>query len=139
MPFLVRLVSCGTAVLVAVALVPGLSIAPGGRAGATVLGAAGVGAVFGLVNAGAQHLVARLPLPMYVRTLGLVTLATNAAVLAVTAWLTGWVGYGLRVDDVGSAVVGGFLVSVVAFVVETWVVARVESRRGAGRPSHARS
>lgn len=139
MPFLVRLVSCGAAVLVAVALVPGLSIVPGGRAGTTVLVAAGVGAVFGLVNAGAQRLVARLPLPLYVRTLGLVTLATNAAVLAVTAGLTGWLGYGLRVADVGSAVVGGFLVSVVAFVVETWVLARVDPRRGAGRPSHARA
>lgn len=55
MSFLVRLVSCGAAVLVAVALVPGLAIVPGGRAGTTLLSAAGVGAVFGLLNAGSRR------------------------------------------------------------------------------------
>jgi putative membrane protein len=131
MPFIIRLVSCGAAILVATWLIPGLRIVPGDQAWETVLTALAVGAVFGLVNAAVQRLVARLSLPMFLRTFGVVIVVTNALVLALTAWITHLTDHGLRIDDVGSAVVGGLVVSVVAFVLEAAALARIERWRDA--------
>lgn len=131
MTFVVRLLINAVAIWVATLVVPGLEIVPEGGTSTTVLTSVGVALVFGLVNAVVRPLVVFLSLPLYLLTLGLFTLVVNALMLALTAWITEITDYGLRIDDFGAALLGGFVVSVISFLLSVFVLSRVERRPGA--------
>lgn len=73
-----------------------------------------VGAVFGIVNYLLRPLLTILGLPFIVLTLGLFMLVINAALLGATAGLLEI----LSVSGFWSAVFGGLVVSIVAWVLE---------------------
>ena len=80
-----------------------------------------IGLVFGIVNAVVKPIVALLSLPLYILTLGLFTLVVNALMLMLTAWITEFTTWGLRVDNFGTAVLAGLLISVVSLVLSALV------------------
>lgn len=117
------------ALWVATLVVPGIEITSRGSQLEQVLTFLVVGAVFGLVNLVVRPVVKLLSLPLYVLTLGLFSLVVNAAMLELTAWLSGTTRLTLVVDDFfWSAVLGGVVVGVVSWLLALLVPERRHHR-----------
>jgi putative membrane protein len=70
--------------------------------------------IFSVVNMILGPIFRLLSLPFIVLTLGLFLLIVNAALLAITAWLSSH----LAVDSFGAAVFGGFLIALFSWIAE---------------------
>lgn len=121
MGFVVRVIVNGIAIWFATLIVPGLEIVGSTGGWSTVGIVLLIALVFGIVNAIVKPIVALLSLPLYILTLGLFTLVVNALMLMLTAWITELTSWGLRVDNFGTAVLGGLLISVVSLVLSALV------------------
>lgn len=121
MRFVLRVIVNGIAIWFATLIVPGLEIVGSSGGWNTVGIVLLIGLVFGIVNAVVKPIVALLSLPLYILTLGLFTLVVNALMLMLTAWITEFTTWGLRVDNFGTAVLGGLLISVVSLVLNALV------------------
>lgn len=75
-----------------------------------------VALVLGLVNALVRPVVKALACGLVVLTLGLFLLVINALMLFVTSLVATQLGFGFRVDDVTSALLGSLIISVVSWV-----------------------
>jgi putative membrane protein len=114
--FLVRLVASAAGLAVAAWILGGISVGAAGDTPARrTLTLLGVALVFGLVNAVVKPIVSLLTLPLFVLTLGLITLVINALLLQLTAWISAQVGLHFTVAGFGSALVGAIIVSLVSF------------------------
>jgi len=71
-----------------------------------------VAVIFGLVNTIIGTIVKILSIPLYVLTLGLISLVINGFLLWLTAWLTHWWSWGLRVDDFWWGIVAALVITV---------------------------
>ncbi|TQL02448.1 phage holin family protein [Cellulomonas sp. SLBN-39] len=116
MGFVVRVLINGVAIWLATLLLPGLTVIGGDSTGGEIGVILLVALVFGLVNAIVKPIVNVLSIPLYILTLGLFTLVVNALMLMLTAWITEQTSWGLRIEDFGTAVLGGLIVAVVSFV-----------------------
>lgn len=116
MSFFIRTLVTAASLWVAMQLVPGLSLTPHAFTGATQtdywLTLVIVALALGIINAFVRPVVLVLSLPVTCLTLGLFTLVVNGLMLVLVAWL----GLGLRVDNILSAIVGALIVSVVSAV-----------------------
>ncbi|MGW2330019.1 phage holin family protein [Streptomyces sp. NPDC001700] len=74
-----------------------------------------VALVFGLVNVVVKPVVKLLAFPLFILTLGLITLVINALMLLLTSWLAGQLDLSFHVDGFGAAFLGGLIVSIVAW------------------------
>lgn len=74
-----------------------------------------VALVFGLVNFLVKPLVKLLTFPLFILTLGLITLVVNALMLLLTSWLSDQLGLSFHVDGFWTAVLGGLIISVVSW------------------------
>jgi putative membrane protein len=74
-----------------------------------------VALVFGLVNWLVKPVVKLLSFPLFILTLGLITLVVNALMLILTSWLAGKLDLKFHVHGFWTAVVGGLIVSVVSW------------------------
>jgi putative membrane protein len=134
--FVLRVVVNALALWVATWLLPGMDITSSATAEAAAGAGAGgasaavgvalaylfIGLVFGLVNALVRPIVSFLSLPVTCLTLGLFALIINAAMLALTAWLSGYTPVHLTIDAFfWTAVLGAIIISLVSAVVG-WVV-----------------
>lgn len=117
MRFLVRLLVNGAAIWLCTLVVDGISLAPTSSTGATLLELGVVALVFTLVNTVVRPVVALLSLPLYILTLGLFFLVVNALMLMLTGWLTQLTDYGLYVDGFWTAVLGGLVIAVAAWLI----------------------
>jgi putative membrane protein len=81
--------------------------------------------IFSVLNMMLGPIIRLLSLPVIVLTLGLFLFVINGALLALTAALSSH----LSIDDFGSAVLGGFLISVFSWLFEMLLPARL-TRRG---------
>lgn len=106
--FLVQLVFTAIALAVAAWLIPGIRVADGQSLVLTAV-------IFGLVNAIVKPALTFLSCPLIVLTLGLFLLVINAAMLGITAWISGQIDGGFAVDGFGSALLGALVVSVVSW------------------------
>jgi putative membrane protein len=126
MAFLIRVLINGVAIWLATLLLSGLDVVGADsdweKVGIILL----ISLVFGVVNAVVKPIVAFLSIPLYILTLGLFTLVVNALMLLLTAWITEFTEWGLRIDDFWDAVFGALIISVVSFVLS---LAIPESRR----------
>ena len=75
-----------------------------------------VALVFGLVNFLVKPIVKVLTFPLFVLTLGLITLVVNALMLLLTSWVAGLLNVGWHVDSFWTAVGGAIVVSIVSFI-----------------------
>lgn len=82
-------------------------------------------AIFGVVNALIRPVVMVLSCPFLVITLGLFTLIVNAAMLALTAWVSGRLNLEFDVDGFRAAFLGALLISAVSVVLSATVGRRL--------------
>lgn len=74
-----------------------------------------VALVFGVVNWLVKPVVKVLSFPLFILTLGLITLVVNALMLLLTSWLAGKLDLDFHVHGFWTAIVGGLIVSVVSW------------------------
>ncbi|MFF1680688.1 phage holin family protein [Streptomyces sp. NPDC058256] len=74
-----------------------------------------VAVVFGLVNFLVKPLVQVLTFPLFILTLGLITLVVNALMLLLTSWLADKLDLSFHVDGFWTAVLGGLIISIVSW------------------------
>ncbi|GAA5048717.1 phage holin family protein [Streptomyces similanensis] len=74
-----------------------------------------VALVFGLVNFLVKPVLKVLTLPLFILTLGLITLVVNALMLLLTSWVCGKLQLSFHVEGFWTAVLGGLVVSVVSW------------------------
>ncbi|KRA25226.1 hypothetical protein ASD65_12930 [Microbacterium sp. Root61] len=119
MRFLIRVVINAFAIWV-VTLIPALMVSvipfPPGETLQFVLTLLIVAAIFALVNTLIGTVIKVLAFPLYVLTLGLISLIINAFLLWLTAWLTHWWNWGLRVEDFWWGVVAALIISLINWV-----------------------
>jgi putative membrane protein len=80
--------------------------------------------IFSVVNLIIGTVLRLISLPLLVLTLGLFLIVIDAAVLAITAWLSSH----LSIDSFGAALLGGLLVGVFSWVAELAMPARWRRR-----------
>jgi putative membrane protein len=106
---LLRAVVSAVALWVASQIVPGIHI---GDWQSLVAGTA----IFAIVNALIRPLAAFATFCLVVVTFGVFLLVINAAMLGLTAWISGQLGLNFDVDGFWSAVLGASVISLVSFV-----------------------
>jgi putative membrane protein len=75
-----------------------------------------LGALFGLVNSIIGTVIKIVAFPLFVLTLGLVSLLMNGILLIITAWITSGWGWGLDVGAFWPGVLAGILLSIINWV-----------------------
>ena len=119
MGFLIRVVINAFAIWV-VTLIPALQVFvipfPPGETLQLVLTLLLVAVIFALVNTIIGTVIKVLAFPLYILTLGLIGLIINAFLLWLTAWLTHWWNWGLRVEDFWWGVVAAILISLINWI-----------------------
>lgn len=119
MGFLIRVVVNAFAIWV-VTLIPALQVfvipfAPGETL-QLMLTLLLVAVIFALVNTIIGTVIKVLAFPIYILTLGLIGLIINAFLLWLTAWLTHWWNWGLRVEDFWWGVVAAIIISLINWI-----------------------
>ena len=74
-----------------------------------------VALLFGLVNLLVKPLVKVLTFPLFILTLGLITLVVNALMLLLTSWLADKFDLSFHVEGFWTAVLGGLIISIVSW------------------------
>jgi|GEM_PF-61063 len=85
-----------------------------------------VSVVFGLVNSIVRPIVSLLSLPVTCLTLGLFTLVINAAMLALTVWVTSFLPVYVYIDSFWTTILAALIISIVSTIM-SWLVASVTS------------
>ena len=119
MRFIIHIVVNAFAIWV-VTLIPTLKVtvapfAPGGTL-QYVLTLLVIALIFGLVNAIVGTIVKILAFPLYILTLGLISLVINGFLLWLTGWLTHWWSWGLRVESFWWGVLAALVITVINWV-----------------------
>jgi len=115
--FIVRLVVNAIALLLVEYLIPGVHVS--GIGGALL-----AAFILGIVNAVLKPILILLSLPLEILTLGLFTLVINAFLF----WLVAKFGIGLSVDGFGTAFIGALVLSIVSFLLSSFVGAATAKR-----------
>ncbi|MFJ8753754.1 phage holin family protein [Streptomyces sp. NPDC102441] len=112
--FVVKTIANAGALAVAIWLLQDITLT-GDNTGRKVLALIVVALLFGLVNFIVKPVVKLLTLPLFILTLGLITLVVNALMLMLTSWLAGVVDVSFHVEGFWTAVLGGLIISVVSW------------------------
>lgn len=119
MRFLIRVVINAFALWV-VTLVPALMTTviafPPGETLQLVLTLLAVAVVFALVNSIIGTVIRIVAFPLYILTLGLISLLVNGLLLLITAWLTHWWSWGLRVEDLWHGILAALVISLINWI-----------------------
>lgn len=75
-----------------------------------------VAAIFAIVNTVIGTVIKVIAFPLYILTLGLISLVINGFLLWLTAWLTHWWNWGLRVEDFWWGVVAALIITVINWI-----------------------
>ncbi|KUJ67884.1 hypothetical protein ACZ90_23465 [Streptomyces albus subsp. albus] len=112
--FVVKTLANAGALAVAIWLLKDITLS-GDDTGRTILSLFLVALLFGVVNAIVKPVVKLLSFPLFILTLGLITLVINALMLLLTSGLAGRFDLSFHVEGFGTAVVGALIVSVVSW------------------------
>ena len=112
MRFIIRWFITAIAVAVAAWITPGITLEGNG-----VIAVIVTALILGLVNALIRPLLKLFSCGLIVVTLGLFTLVINAICLWLASWISvSWFSIGFNVNNMWSAFVGAFIISVVSFL-----------------------
>lgn len=75
-----------------------------------------VAVVFALVNTIIGTVIKIVAFPLYILTLGLISFLINGLLLLITAWLTHWWNWGLRVEDLWHGILAAIVISLINWV-----------------------
>lgn len=112
MSLIARLIVNAIALILVAYLIPGVHVS--GIGGAVV-----AAIILGIVNAVLKPILVILSLPLEILTLGLFTFVINAVLFYLVAKL----GIGLSVDGFGAAFLGALVLSIVSFILSSFVAA----------------
>jgi putative membrane protein len=112
--FVVKTIANAGALAIAVWLLDKITLtgsSPGKKVGTLLV----VALLFGLVNFLVKPVVKVLTFPLFILTLGLITLVVNALMLLLTSWLADKLDLSFHVEGFWTAVLGGLIISVVSW------------------------
>ncbi|MEI7034032.1 phage holin family protein [Streptomyces pratensis] len=112
--FVVKTIANAGALAVAIWLIGDITL-EGGSTGRKALTVILVALIFGLVNFLVKPVVQLLTFPLFILTLGLITLVVNALMLLLTSWLASVFDLSFHVEGFWTAVLGGLIISVVSW------------------------
>ncbi|MBM9505989.1 phage holin family protein [Actinacidiphila acididurans] len=112
--FVVKTLANAGALGVAIWLIKDITLS-GGSTAHKILTLILVALVFGVVNWLVKPVVKVLSFPLFILTLGLITLVVNALMLLLTSWLAGKLSLDFHVHGFWTAVVGALIVSIVSW------------------------
>ncbi|WP_406507694.1 phage holin family protein [Streptomyces sp. NBC_00212] len=112
--FVVKTIANAAALAVAIWLVKNITLT-GDNTGKKALTLVLVALVFGVVNFVVKPVVKFLSFPLFILTLGLITLVINALMLLLTSWLADKLNLSFHVEGFWTAVVGALIISVVSW------------------------
>jgi putative membrane protein len=127
MRWILRLLANAAALAVATWLLSGITLTAHGT-WHRVLVMLVVALIFGIINAIVKPVFKFVTLPIVFLTLGLFLLVINALLLMLTSWLSGQLGIGWHVEGFWTAVVGALIVSIVSWLLNTFLHDRDEDR-----------
>ncbi|RKT31528.1 putative membrane protein [Microbacterium sp. AG1240] len=88
-----------------------------------------VGAIFAIVNSVIGTIVKVLAFPLYILTLGLISFVINGFLLWLTAWITGFWNWGLRVDGFWLTVLAALVIGIINWIAGLILRPRPRERR----------
>ena len=112
--FVVKTIANAGALAVAVWLLDKITLtgdSTGKKAGTLII----VALIFGVVNFLVKPIVKVLTFPLFILTLGLITLVVNALMLLLTSWLADKLNLSFHVEGFWTAVLGGLIISIVSW------------------------
>lgn len=112
--FVVKTLANAVALGMAIWLITDITLT-GDDTGHKVLTLVLVALVFGLVNWLVKPIVKLLSFPLFIFTLGLITLVVNAVMLMLTSWLAGELDLTFHVEGFWAALIGGLIISLVSW------------------------
>ncbi|MEU6677144.1 phage holin family protein [Streptomyces sp. NPDC046853] len=112
--FVVKTIANAAALAVAVWLLDKITLT-GDSTGGKTLTLIVVALLFGLVNFLVKPVVKVLTFPLFILTLGLITLVVNALMLLLTSWLADKFDVSFHVEGFWTAVLGGLIISIVSW------------------------
>ncbi|WJV47580.1 phage holin family protein [Streptomyces flavofungini] len=112
--FVVKTIANAAALAVAVWLLDKITLT-GDSTGEKTLTLLVVALLFGLVNFVVKPVVQVLTFPLFILTLGLITLVVNALMLLLTSWLADKLDVSFHVEGFWTAVLGGLIISIVSW------------------------
>jgi putative membrane protein len=112
--FVVKTLANAVALGVAIWLVQNITLT-GDDTGHKALTLVLVALVFGVVNWLVKPVVKLLAFPLFIVTLGLITLVVNALMLMLTSWLSGKLSLDFHVEGFWAALLGGLIISIVSW------------------------
>lgn len=112
--FVVKTIANAGALLAAIWLLQDITLT-GDNTGKKAVTLLIVALLFGLVNLVVKPIVKLLALPLFILTLGLITLVINALMLLLTSWLAGALNLNFHVEGFWTAVFGGLIISIVSW------------------------
>jgi putative membrane protein len=131
--FFVRLVINAVALWLTTLIILGVhvvSYAPG--AGAVIVTYLLVALIFGIVNGVVGTIIRIVAFPLYILTLGLISLIVNTLLLLLVAWLSSLIGFGLVIDTFWSGFWGALVLAIIGFLIGLLfrpLLARSDNRR----------
>lgn len=117
MRFLLKLVLNAVALWLTTLVVSGVHLKPyQDTTTATVLTYLLVALIFGIVNGIVGTVVRVVAFPLYVLTLGLISLIVNGLLLLLVAWISGLMGFGLTIDGFWWGVLGALVLGIISWI-----------------------
>jgi putative membrane protein len=87
--------------------------------------------IVGIVNGVVGGIIRVVAFPLYVITLGLISLVVNALLLLLVAWISSLIGFGLSVENFGWGVLGAIVIGVISWLIG--IILRPFTRSGVER------
>jgi putative membrane protein len=126
--FIVRFLATVVALAVATFVLPGITLGSS-DVPVEVITIVVVAAIFGTVNGAVKPLFRFRHTPGYLVLLGAALLVVNAGLLLLTSWVCSLLRVPWHVDGFVSALIGGFIVSVVSFLANALLGSRAVVHR----------
>ena len=115
--FLIKLIVNAVALGLTVLIVTGVDVVPyAPDTGAVIVTYLLVALIFGLVNGIVGRFVRVVAFPLYILTLGLISLIVNGLLLMLVAWISGLLGFGLVVDSFLWGVLGALVLGIISWL-----------------------
>jgi putative membrane protein len=115
--FLIKLIVNAVALWLTTLIVVGVRVDPyAPDIGATILTYLLVALIFGLVNSVVGSFVRIVAFPLYIVTLGLISIIVNGLLLLLVAWISTWFGFGLTIDGFWWGVLGALVLGIISWL-----------------------
>jgi putative membrane protein len=116
--FLVSLVANAIALWLTTLIVTGVKLDPfQDDTFGTILSYLFVALIFGVVNGIVGTAIRIVAFPLYILTLGLLSLVVNALLLLLAEWLSQLFGFGLVIDNFWWAVLGALVLAILSAII----------------------